>query len=156
MRSRGFTLIEVVITVAIVGLLATAIFPLAELAVQRNREEQLRVALWDIRSAIDEYKAAADQGKIEMEVGQSGYPPTLNALVDGTQNISDPNLSMLYFLRRMPRDPFYPDPSTPAAETWGLRSYQSSPDDPQPGEDVFDVYSLSTRAGLNGIAYREW
>lgn len=156
MRSRGFTLIEVVITVAIVGLLATAIFPLAELAVQRNREEQLRVALWDIRTAIDAYKAAADRGKIEMELGQSGYPPTLDVLVDGVEDVSDPNLPTIYFLRRMPRDPFYADPSVPAAQTWGLRSYESSPIDPQPGDDVFDVYSLSPRSGLNGISYREW
>jgi general secretion pathway protein G len=156
MRTRGFTLIEVVITVAIVGLLATAIFPMAELAVQRNREEQLRVALRDIRSAIDAYKIAADQGKVELEVGESGYPPTVEVLAEGTPDVRDPNLRMMYFLRRIPRDPFYPDSTTPAAATWGLRSYESPPDDPQPGDDVFDVYSLSPRTGLNGIPYREW
>ncbi|MFN3717093.1 MAG: hypothetical protein ACK4R8_10260, partial [Thiobacillus sp.] len=62
----------------------------------------------------------------------------------------------LYFLRRLPRDPFYPDASVPAAETWGLRSYASPPDAPVPGRDVFDVHSLSTAKGLNGLPYREW
>ena len=156
MRRNGFTLIEVVITVAIVSLLATAIFPLAELAVQRNREEQLRDALRQVRTAIDAYKEAADQGQVELEVGASGFPPTLDVLVDGVVDVSDPNLSLMYFLRRIPRDPLYPDQSVAPAATWGLRSYESSADDPQPGEDVFDIYSLSRREGLNGIAYREW
>jgi len=156
MRRNGFTLIEVVITVAIVSLLASAIFPLAELAVKRNKEEQLRDALRQVRLALDDYKLAADQGRIEMEVGASGYPPTLDALVDGVADVSDPNLKMMYFLRRIPRDPFYPDPTAAPSETWGLRSYESSADDPQAGDDVFDVYSLSRREGLNGIAYQEW
>ena len=156
MRSRGFTLIEVVITVAIVGLLASAIFPLAELGVQRNKEEQLRDSLRKIRSAIDAYKEAANQGRIEMQVGESGYPPSLGILVDGVLDVSDPNLPTMYFLRRVPRDPFHPDTSVDAADTWGLRSYQSSAENPQPGEDVYDVYSLSLREGLNGVAYRDW
>jgi general secretion pathway protein G len=156
MRRNGFTLIEVVITVAIVSLLATAVFPLAELAVQRRKEEQLRDALRQVRSAIDRYKEAADEGRVELELGASGYPPTLDILVEGVKDVSDPELKLMYFLRRVPRDPFYPDPSTRPAETWGLRSYESSAIDPQPGEDVFDIYSLSAREGLNGIAYREW
>jgi general secretion pathway protein G len=156
MRRNGFTLIEIVITVAIVSLLASAVLPMVELSVRRNNEEQLRDALRHVRTALDAYKVAADQGRIEMEVGASGYPPTLNLLVAGVVDVSDPDLPMIYFLRRMPRDPFHPDVSVEAAETWGLRSYESSMDDPQPGDDVFDLYSLSRREGLNGIAYREW
>lgn len=156
MRSRGFTLIEVVVTVAIVGLLASGIFPLAHLAVQRNKEAELRTALREIRTAIDAYKAAADEGRIEREVGDSGYPPDLDVLVSGVTDVSDPNLRTMYFLRRLPHDPFYPDRSAAAADNWGLRSYESSADDPQPGEDVYDVYSLSTREGLNGIPYNSW
>jgi general secretion pathway protein G len=156
MRSRGFTLIEVVITLAIVGLMATAVFPLAELSVQRNKEAQLADNLRKIRTALDAYKQAADNGQIEMEVGQSGYPPDLATLVSGVTDVSDPNLPTIYFLRRLPRDPFYPDPTADPADTWGLRSYESPPDDPQAGDDVFDVFSQSERIGLNGVPYRDW
>jgi general secretion pathway protein G len=153
---RGFTLIEIVVTVAIVALLATAVLPLAELGVRRGKEQDLRIALRQIRTAIDEYKLAADQGRIELEVGQTGYPSTLNLLVDGVVDIRNPEETMMYFMRRVPRDPFYPDPSVDAADTWGLRSYDSPPDQPAAGEDVFDVYSLALGTGLNGVAYRDW
>ena len=89
-------------------------------------------------------------------VGETGYPPDLYALVDGVEDARDPGRSMIYFLRRVPRDPYFPDPSAPAEETWGLRSYASPPDAPRPGDDVFDVYSLSSRVGLNGVPYRDW
>lgn len=156
MRSRGFTLVELVITVAIVGLLATAAFPLAEMAARRSKEQDLRLALREIRGAIDAYKLAHDRGRIERVVGETGYPPDLDLLVDGVEDVADPEGSMMYFLRRVPRDPFYPDVTASASATWGLRSYDSPPDDPQPGDDVFDVYSLSPRTGLNGVPYREW
>lgn len=156
MRSRGFTLIELVITVAIVGLLATAAFPLAEMAARRTKEQDLRLALREIRDALDAYKIAFDQGRVLQEVGQTGYPPDLESLVNGIEDAKDPDAGRIYFLRRLPRDPFFPDPSAPAAETWGLRSYASPPEDPRPGEDVFDVYSLSPGTGLNGVPYREW
>jgi general secretion pathway protein G len=156
LRQGGFTLIEIVVTVAIVGLLATAVLPLAELGVRRGKEQDLRMALRQIRTAIDDYKAAADRGHIEMEVGQTGYPTTLDVLVDGVDDIQSPEERKMYFMRRLPRDPFYPDPSVAAAETWGLRSYDSDPDRPQPGEDVYDVYSTALGTGLNGIAYRDW
>ena len=156
MHLRGFTLVELVITVAIVGLIATAAFPLAEMTSRRAKEHELRLALREIRDAIDRYKAAADQGRILLEVGQSGYPPNLDVLVDGVDDARSPESTPIFFLRRMPRDPFFPDASTPASATWGLRSYESPPDDPRPGDDVFDVYSLSNRVSITGVPYRDW
>ena len=153
---RGFTLIELVITVAILGLLATMAMPLVELGAKRSKEEELRVALRQIRDAIDAYKAAADAGKIILEIDQSGYPPDLQALVEGVDDASSADPRMIYFLRRVPRDPFFPDPRTPAEEAWGLRSYESPADAPRRGDDVFDVYSLSSKVALNGTPYRDW
>jgi general secretion pathway protein G len=155
-RQRAFTLIEMVITIAIVGLLATAAVPLAELGYKRVREQELRTALRELRDAIDAYKTAADEGHIVLEVGETGYPHTLAELVDGAEDARSADGRKIYFLRRLPRDPFFPDASAPAAETWGLRSYASPPDAPEPGEDVYDVYSLSRAAGINGVPYREW
>lgn len=156
MRLRGFTLIELVITLAIVGLLATAAMPLAQLVVQREKESELRAALRDIRQGLDAYKLAADTGHIKMELGASGYPPDLKSLYAGVEDAASEKKVNLYFLRRIPRDPFFPDSAAAAEESWGVRSYQSPPDDPQPGEDVFDVYSLAPGKGLNGVAYHDW
>ena len=156
MRARGFTLIELVITLAIIGLLATAAMPLAQLVAQREKEADLRTALRDIRTAIDAYRVAAQTGHIKQELGASGYPPDLKSLYAGVEDVSSEKKVNLYFLRRVPRDPFFPDANVAADETWGLRSYQSPPEDPQPGDDVFDVYSQSGTKGLNGIPYREW
>ncbi len=152
----GFTLIEMVVTVAIVGILAAGAFPLAELAAQRTRESELRQALRQIRGGLDAYKQAYDEGRIERIVGASGYPPSLQTLVTGVVDVSDPEGSRIYFLRRLPRDPFFPDTSVPPDRTWGKRSYASPPNAPREGADVFDVFSLSGRVGLNGIPYREW
>ena len=85
-----------------------------------------------------------------------GYPRALEELAGGVVDTKSPNKAKIYFLRRLPRDPFYPDATAPPAATWGKRSYASEGDMPMEGEDVFDVYSRSMRVGLNGIAYREW
>lgn len=155
--SRGFTLIELVITLAIVGLLAAIALPMAELTVQRDREHQLRLALREIRSALDAYRQAVDEGRITQSLGKSGFPPSLRLLVEGVPDAGSPDSKRrIYFLRRIPRDPFFPDAEKPDEETWGRRSYASSDDNPEEGDDVFDVYSLSPGTGLNGIAYRRW
>lgn len=145
---RGFTLIEVLVTLAIVALLATLALPLSELSVQRAKERELRHALRTLRGAIDAYKDAADANRVERKADASGYPPTLEVLVEGVRAAKDPKGGKIYFLRRMPRDPF--------GENWGLRSYESPPDEPREGKDVFDVYSRSEGVGLNGVPYREW
>lgn len=156
-RSCGFTLIELIITVMVVALLATLAFPMAEVAVQRSKEQELRASLREIRTAIDAYKQAMEEGRIIGSPQQTGYPPSLKILAEGVVDARSPKRDVkIYFLRRIPRDPFATDPSVPADETWGLRSYASPPDDPQVGEDVYDVYSLSTGVGLNGIPYRQW
>lgn len=154
-RLRGFTLIEMVITVAIVAILASVAVPLTQLAVQRGKEQELRIALREIRMAIDAYKQAADEGRIEKKSDASGYPPDLAVLVNGVQDIRKPDKPTIYFLRRLPRDPFAPA-EVKAEDTWGLRSYASPPDDPRKGADVFDVYSLAEGTGLNGVPYRQW
>ena len=155
-RLRGFTLIELVITVAIVGLLASTALPLASMAIRREKESDLRAALREIRTAIDAYKLASTQGRVEVEADKSGYPANLQLLYEGVEDRANPNKVKVYFLRRLPRDPLVPDATAAPADTWGLRSYASAPEDPQPGEDVFDVYSLAQGKGLNGIAYRDW
>jgi general secretion pathway protein G len=153
---QGFTLIEMVVTVAIVGLLASIAFPLIELSERRSRENELRHALRQIRTALDRYKQAVDEGRILEETKGSGYPPSLDILVAGVVDAKSPNRSQkIFFLRKVPQDPLAPD-ANQAGAGWGLRSYASSRENPQPGVDIFDVYSLAQGAGLNGIAYREW
>ena len=153
---RGFTLIELVITLALLGLLAMLAAPMTEVAYQRAREQQLRSALREIRDALDAYRRAADQGLVLRRLGASGYPATLAELVTGAPNATDPKGGRIYFLRRLPRDPLFADPAVPAEQTWGLRSYASPPDEPSEGDDVFDVYSTAPGNGLDGSAYRDW
>ena len=146
---RGFSLIELMITLAILALLASIAAPLAEVTVQRNKEQDLRVALRELRGAIDAYKRAGDEGRIERAADASGYPPTLAALVDGVKDRSKTDDSRIYFLRRVPADPL-------TGEAWGLRSYASPANAPAQGKDVFDVFSKSDQVGLDGRPYKEW
>jgi general secretion pathway protein G len=153
--ARGFTLIELLITVAILALLASGAMTLADLAVRRTQEQELRASLRQIREAIDAYKLAADANRIKKSADESGYPPSLAALTEGVADGSHAGAKKLYFLRRLPRDPMA-DPAEPAEATWGLRSHDSDADNPQPGRDVFDVYSRSQKVGIGGRPYREW
>lgn len=144
------------VTLAILGTLALLVVPATQLHVQRAKEAELQRALTDIRRAIDAYRDAALAGQIPMKAGSTGYPENLDVLAQGVVDQSQPERRLVYFLRRVPRDPFHEDANTPAAGTWGLRSYASDANDPQEGEDVFDVYSRSERVGLNGVPYRKW
>ena len=129
-NATGFTFIELLIVVAILALLASVAMPLAEVTMQRNKEQDLRRSLREIREAIDAYKLAGDEGRIEK-------------LADKKTG------QVVYFLRRVPRDPL-------GEAEWGLRSYKSPPGSPQPGDDVFDVYTRSSDTGLNGVPYKDW
>jgi general secretion pathway protein G len=150
MRAKGFTLIELVIAVAIVAVLATAALPLNELVVQRAKEQDLRRALREIRSGIDAYKQAVDEGRIVKKADESGYPKRLEDLVQGVEDQKSPRRDKIYFLRRLPPDPLTQDGK------WGLRAYASPPEDPREGDDVFDVFSKASGTGINGRPYREW
>ena len=158
-QRRGFTLIEMVVVVAIVGILAAAATPLLSLQMRRQKEFDLRQGLRTLRSAIDAYKQASIEGrtglKDTVDPDASGYPPDLQRLVDGVPDARAPKQRNIYFLRRMPRDPFA-DAAMPAAQTWALRNHDSPPDAPQPGRDVFDVRSRAEGNGLDGTPYREW
>lgn len=156
LRVAGFTIVELLVTVVIVSILASAAFPMAELAVKRNKEQALQHALLQLRDALDAYKAAWDEGRIAHQPGDSGFPRTLETLVEGVPDAKSTSGARLLFLRRIPRDPFNTDLRVPASKTWGKRSYVSTFDSPKEGVDVYDVYSLSIGTGFNGQTYREW
>ena len=161
---RGFTLVELVVTLALVGLVAMTSLPMYDVVVTRLKESELRQSLRNFREALDAYKAAADTGQIAKAAGDSGYPPSLEVLVQGveagvqgaTTLTGQQAPQRLVFLRQIPRDPFHPDPTVPAAQTWRTRAYASPADHPHSGDDVFDVTSSSTRIGLNGQPYNTW
>lgn len=153
---RGFTLIEMMVTLAIIGVLAALVVPVAQIGVQRAREQELRSALREIRQAIDAYKRASEEGRVPRDSNSNGYPASLQVLVDGVSDAKHPKRQKVRFLRRLPRDPLHPDASLDPAQTWGLRSYASEAGEPREGSDVYDVYSRSPQLGLNGVPYRVW
>ena len=151
---RGYTFIELLVVTTILLILASAVMPMAQVTSQRRREAEVRRALREMRTAIDAFKDAVDQGLIpttELEPGSEGYPPDLETLVEGISAANDATGRQLRFLRRIPIDPMT------AGEDWGLRSYQDSPTSTSwGGENVFDVYTTSGGTALDGTRYRDW
>jgi len=157
MGHKGLTLIELLITVAILAVLASVVMPLSKMTVKRVKEAELKQSLRVIRTALDDYKKAFDEGRIKKSVGDSGYPPDLETLVEGVEDASSASSGKkMRFLRRVPRDPMEEDKELQPEETWGLRSYESGPDDPKEGDDVFDVYSKSEDRAIDGTYYKNW
>jgi len=146
-KQRGLTLIELIVATSILLILSGMAVPLARVTIKRQREKDLRAALWQLRDGIDRYKDAADRGAFQIKVGSEGYPPDLDTLVKGV----DVGGKKLKFLRRIPNDPMTGDTD------WGLRSMQDDPDsDSWDGNNVFDVYTKSTGVALDGTKYKDW
>lgn len=149
-RQRGYSIVEAMIVAAILAILAAAALPVVKFTVTRGKEADLRHHLRTMRDAIDEYKRYTDAGLVPVELGTDGYPPELEALVEGVDVVGQVDVQKK-FLRRIPVDPM-----TGEAE-WGLRSYQDEPDSTSwSGENVYDVYSLSEGVGLNRVPYSQW
>ncbi len=148
----GLTLIELIVTVAIISILATAALPVARFTVKRQKERELRRDLWEMRDAIDHYKDAADKGAFQIKTDSLGYPPDLQTLVDGVEVVGgNAGSHKVKFLRRIPVDPMT------GSNEWGLRSNQDDPDSTSfGGQNVFDVYSKSYGTGLDGTKYSTW
>lgn len=154
-RRGGFSFIELMFTLAIMAILAVVAVPMVQHSIERNKEFALRNALQEIRTAIDAYKRASEQGRVLRKEGDTPFPKQLEELVTGVPDQRNPNKSNIQFLRRIPRDPFAPETAS-AADSWGKRSSTSAPSSPEEGEDVFDVYSRSSKIGLNGIPLNQW
>lgn len=148
---QGFSLSELIVVVIIIGILAAAAIPMTKVTVKRAKEIELHRALREIRRAIDLHKKMADEQKIEVEATSSGYPETIEVLVEGVKLVGEKEGRVFKFLRRMPLDPMT------MTREWGMRSTQDDPDtESWGGEDVFDVYSLSEATALDGTRYNEW
>ena len=146
--ARGFTLLELIVATTILSILTMMALPLARVTIQREKEKQLRKALWDMRDAIDRYKDAADRGAFQTKVDSMNYPPDLDELVKGVESQGGKKLR---FLRSIPMDPMT------KSKEWGLRSMQDDPDsDSWGGQSVFDVYTKSEGTGLDGTKYKDW
>jgi general secretion pathway protein G len=154
MTQRGFTFVELLVVTTIVLILASVVQPLARITIQRTREAELRRVLREMRTAIDKFKDAADQGMIpttELKANNEGYPPDLQTLVEGVSIANDATGRKLKFLRRVPVDPLTGD------SEWGLRAYQDKPDSSSwSGQNVYDVYSKNQGTALDGTKYRDW
>jgi general secretion pathway protein G len=147
-RQRGVTLLELIIVISILLVLMGAAVPVMRVSVRRAREVELRRDLWEMRTAIDRYKEAADRNMFQIKLGTEGYPPDLDTLVNGVEIQGGKKLR---FLRRVPVDP------TTGNKDWGLRSMQDDPtSESWGGQNVFDVYSKSNGIGLDGTKYKDW
>lgn len=155
-KITGFTLIELLVALVLLALLVTSAAPMMQLSAKRNKEQELKKALWQIRDAIDAYKQASDDGLIQKAADETGYPNSLKLLVIGVENIQDPKKKKIFFMRNIPRDPFATDDTIQADETWAKRSYSSSFEAPEEGDDVYDIHSLSSEVGINQQPYSEW
>jgi general secretion pathway protein G len=159
-NNRGITLIELIVTMAVLAILASVILPSAQMTIRRTREIELRRELRQIRTAIDDYRKAYDQAvnvdkKLTASLNKSNCPETLQVLVDGYDFGGAVNYKKK-FLRKIPADPFNP-PKPGEEPKWGLRSYEDEPESMSwGGEDVYDVYSLSGETAIDGTKYKDW
>lgn len=155
-RNKGFTLVELMVTITLIGILASVLVPITQVTRQRVQEEELKLALKEIRKAIDDYKQAGDDGRIARSADTTGYPKTLSELVEGVIDIQDSKGKKIFFLRKIPIDPMYMGPKIKPEKMWNIRSYQNDLNNFHYDGDVYDIHSSSTKVGLNGTAYKDW